>query len=166
MSQPINRCEMPADQGKPASRLDEISALSQELDALKMDVDEVESQAAMLLDSFEPQARTSALNLLHYLALRRHDLRKLQPRLAALGLSSLGRSEARILESLDAVRFALQALSHDPAASAGAVTNTSVGEELLADHTNALLGPASPNRSVRIMVTVPTEAANDYTLVH
>jgi pyruvate kinase len=35
----------------------------------------------------------SALNLAHYLALRRRDVRPLQRRLMALGLSSLGRSE-------------------------------------------------------------------------
>ena len=33
-------------------------------------------------------------------------------------------------------------------------------------HTLALLGPAPARRRVRIMVTVPTEAAHDYTLVH
>src|SRR5262245_11555791 len=38
----------------------------------------------------------SATNLLHYLALRRHDLRDIQVRLAAHGLSSLGRAESHV----------------------------------------------------------------------
>ena len=45
----------------------------------------------------------SALNFAHYLALRRHDLRPLQRKLMALGISSLGRLESRVLVSLDAV---------------------------------------------------------------
>ena len=38
-----------------------------------------------------PQSRHSVQNLVHYLALRKRDLRDLQSRLASLGLSSLGR---------------------------------------------------------------------------
>ena len=45
------------------------------------------------LARIHPNYQDSARNLLHYLALRRHDLRPLQLRLAALGLSSLGRAE-------------------------------------------------------------------------
>jgi len=52
----------------------------------------------------------SALNLAHYLALRRLDLRPLQRPLTALGLSSLGRLESRVLPTLVAVRSALSAL--------------------------------------------------------
>ena len=40
------------------------------------------------------------------------------------------------------------------------------GERLLAEHTDALLGPATNGRQVRIMVTMPSEAADDYLLVH
>ncbi|HVZ19564.1 MAG TPA: pyruvate kinase, partial [Vicinamibacterales bacterium] len=39
------------------------------------------------------------------------------------------------------------------------------GEHLLADHTTALFGPAPAGRGVRIMVTIPGEAAHDYLLV-
>ena len=39
--------------------------------------------------------QASARNLLHYLALRSHDLRGAQPLLASHGLSSLGRTESR-----------------------------------------------------------------------
>ena len=47
--------------------------------------------------------RASARNLIHYLALRRHDVRPLQSKLAGLGLSSLGRTEPHVLSSVDAV---------------------------------------------------------------
>lgn len=43
-----------------------------------------------------PSMRESAVNLVHYLAVRRHDVRPLQDELARLGLSSLGRMEAML----------------------------------------------------------------------
>ena len=39
------------------------------------------------------------------------------------------------------------------------------GNCLLREHTETLLGPSPPNRTVRIMVTMPSEAASDYQLV-
>src|SRR5262245_48357690 len=45
----------------------------------------------------------SAQNLAAYLALRRRDLRALQASLMRWGLSSLGRSESRVIATLDAV---------------------------------------------------------------
>ena len=45
----------------------------------------------------------SAQNLAAYLALRRRDLRTLQASLMRWGLSSLGRSESRVIATLDAV---------------------------------------------------------------
>ena len=39
------------------------------------------------------------------------------------------------------------------------------GQRLLADHTAALLGEIPPDRGVAIMVTMPSQAADDYTLV-
>lgn len=147
-------------------RLREIGALRAELDALATGMREVEIGGAALIEAVGPQARTSACNLLHYLALRRHDLRELQPRLTALGLSSLGRSEARILESVQAVRIALHALANDAVGPPNVTVDSAAAQELLAARTNALLGPAPGHRGVRIMVTMPSEAADDYTLVH
>src|SRR5215470_18662654 len=52
----------------------------------------------------------SAQNLAAYLALRRRDLRPLQASLMRWGLSSLGRSESRVLATLDAVVASLGSL--------------------------------------------------------
>src|SRR6516164_4174458 len=59
----------------------------------------------------------SARNLAHYLALRRHDLRSLQQALVPLGVSSLGRCEAHVLATLDAVIATLAAIVGSGAAS-------------------------------------------------
>jgi pyruvate kinase len=42
---------------------------------------------------------------------------------------------------------------------------SSSGPQLLKDHTDALLGPPAPARNVRIMVTLPSEAASSFDLV-
>jgi pyruvate kinase len=82
----------------------EIAALCAELDSLYADIQNVAAESRSFIDGVPPDYRESARNLIHYLALRRHDLRALQPKLSALGLSSLGRSEARVLPSVAAVR--------------------------------------------------------------
>jgi hypothetical protein len=116
------------------------------------------------LDAVHANYRDSARNLLQYLALRRRDLRPLQLRLAALGLSSLGRAESHVLATVDTVLEVLHRLAgHDarPPAKEGTV-DFAHGQRLLDEHTDALLGPALPGRAVRIMVTMPTEAGRDY----
>jgi len=105
-----------------------------------------------------PSMRESAYHLVHYLAVRRHDVRQLQDELARLGLSSLGRMEAHVMASLQAVLLVLRALRAQPG-------STDVGEEapitfdtgaaLLAEHARAILGPAPTGRETRIRVTMP-----------
>lgn len=101
-------------------------------------------------------------NLSHYLAVRRHDLRALQRRLMALGLSSLGRLESRVLPNLEAVLVALAALSgvKAPVAAPDAACFFA-GEGRLAQASDALMGAPPPRRRCRIMVTLPSEAADE-----
>jgi pyruvate kinase len=78
-------------------------------------------EGGALLDEWQPVITRptflpAAHNLACYLALRRRDLRPLQQRLAVRGLSSLGRSEAHVLATLDAL-FALLVSATDPGAS-------------------------------------------------
>jgi pyruvate kinase len=116
-----------------------------------------------------PAYRHSAANLLHYLALRRFDVRQLQEQLAALGLSSLGRAESHVLGALDAVLRILHRLAEKDgesvSGSAGPRIGFGDGKAQLERHTEAILGPKSPHRRVRIMVTMPSEAADDYLCV-
>ncbi len=107
----------------------------------------------------------SARNLANYLALRHHDLRELQLELMPLGLSSLGRCEARVLPSLDAVSSALRKLSEH----AGPVDEPEGeaffrGHDRLRANTEAVLGVAPSHRAVRVMVTMPSAAATSYEL--
>lgn len=105
----------------------------------------------------------SASNLLHYVALRQSDIRNLQQDLALLGLSRLGRTEAHVLSSLDAIRHACCALAGvgemdcHPSPSVG----INSGGKLLDKYSLQLLGLPAKKHGTRIMVTMPSEAAND-----
>ncbi len=111
----------------------------------------------------------SARNLLHYLALRCHDLRPLQQRLTELGLSSLGRAESHVLVTVDEVLGVLHRLMHrfwQPPAEEADVVDFANGDRLLTEHTECLFGPTSLGRRVRIMVTMPSEAADNFSLIY
>jgi pyruvate kinase len=136
------------------------------LNLLREDGLRLERDFASELAQIEPVYRPSARNLLHYLGLRRHDIRGLQRDLHALGLSSLGILEAHTMASLDAVLEVLGQLTgqaSDPGIEPPVDFRT--GPLLLRDHTRALLGPEPAGRHVRIMVTMPSEAATNPGLV-
>jgi pyruvate kinase len=125
----------------------------------------VEQHHADALALVAPPRRASARNLLHYVALRQHDLRELQDQLAELGLSSLGRLEAHVLATLTAVHAALSALCGLPAEQSPSPPLTMrEGARLLESHAGELFGERR-NRATRIMVTMPSEAASDPSII-
>ena len=146
----------------------QISNLLAELKELRESCLALEKEFTESIAEACPESHCSVQNLLDYLALRKHDLRDLQSRLAALGLSSLGRSESRALAALDAVIAIVESLAgekcFDPSLHADDVA-FKTGSAILAEHADELLGPVPKGRAVRIMVTMPSEAAQDYELV-
>jgi pyruvate kinase len=149
-----------------------VDVASRELQALEADVRAVRD--AMLVAELaraddiataHPSHRRSAANLVHYLELRQHDVRDLQARLAAAGLSSLGRSEAHVLATVEEVLSVLARLNgHEPPPRAAGVALTE-GHGFLAANAKALLGTPPGSRGTRIMVTLPTAAGDDVDLV-
>ena len=114
------------------------------------------------------QSRRSVRNLLHYLGMRQYDLRDLQGQLSAMGLSSLGHAESSALAGIEAVITILESLSGEkpgnPSPPADCV-DFKTGPGLLAEQAEHLLGPVPKGRAVRVMVTMPSEAAQSYELV-
>lgn len=110
----------------------------------------------------------SVKNLAAYVAFRHHDIRDLQENLPSFGLTSLGRAESDILDTLAAAMFALRLMEGLPVSQ---VQRRRVAARLLhrsrplQAHTLRLFGPAPRGRWARIMVTLPTEAAQDYAIV-
>lgn len=113
-----------------------------------------------------PVFRESARNLLHYLAVRQHDIRHLQRELALLGLSSFGLLETHVQSSLSVVSQRLEDMrGHCEHSSVPVPLTPQVGLSLLQEHTRDLLGPMRDSRDVRVMVTLPGEAASDTQLI-
>ncbi len=125
-----------------------------------------EMEHAAEISEVEPRFRESARNLLHYLSVRQQDIRTLQRDLHSLGLSSLGVLESHVLASLNAVIGNLERLSGDSiGGNPVPLVDDRTGPLLLQDHARSLLGPTRRFRSVRIMVTMPSEAASNEQLL-
>lgn len=157
--------ESPARDIAAADRLPEDranAALLREVEALRREAREA---APALIAGFgvDPDmAGPELFNLAAYLALRHRDLRPLQRKLMARGLSSLGRMESRVLPTLDAVAHALAALTGGAAENpAPSEEEFFAGESRLIEATDRLFGPPRAYRRGRIMVTMPSEAAGD-----
>jgi len=151
----------------------EIEEVGSLLDALKHLRDTVTKDAAghrNQLEHLDPAYVASAKNLLHYLSLRQHDIRPLQQRLSLLGLSSLGRAESCVLPTLNAVIRVLGAILGQQTCIANEESEmpSSIqdGFRLLSDHADQLMGTYQSGRTVRIMVTMPTEAGHDPSIIH
>ena len=142
----------------------ELDKVSSALSAIRAEMFEAVERFRPDWSEIPPERRRSAQNLLHYLALRKRDLRSLQDQLAALGLSSLGRAESQALANVQAVLDLVRQL----ASTMGNGTHTNGfgdGRALLDAHTRSLLGPDPVGRTVRIMVTMPGEAGERFELV-
>ena len=154
---------------QPSLSPSKVSGLLAELKELRESCLAMEREFASSITEACPQSRRSVQNLVHYLALRKRDLRDLQSRLASLGLSSLGRSESSVMAGLEAVIAVLESLAGERCLRRRRQQSNSVnfatGSSLLAEHANDLLGPIPKGRAGRIMVTMPSEAAQSYDLV-
>lgn len=142
-----------------------LQELSDELASLCRDMLQAEASLEGRRLTLHEAHRESARNLSHYLALRNHDVRKLQTQLARLGLSSLGRTESHVLDAVHTVHRVLNVLFGSGASlphPGKPCVAIGEGAELLNKNTDALLGPRPTGRKVRIMVTMGTEAGSDY----
>jgi pyruvate kinase len=137
-----------------------------ELEGLREEMRSRRVEHARTFERVHTSHRQSAANLVDYVTLRSHDVRALQDSLAELGLSSLGRSEEHVLSTIEGVLASLRALNGK---SAGKRTESAIdfgqGRAVLESNATRLLGPSRPGRPTRILVTMPTEAADDPDLV-
>jgi len=171
MERPRTRRDVP---GKKAGMtlknwdVDYFKTLIQELKAILGSMEQMEKGYQSELTAIHPSYRDSAKNLLHYIALRKRDIRKLQTELASLGLSSLGRSESHVMANVIAVLDVLEKLAGSVSQETDkpeAPADMAQGNALLDIHTKELFGTPPEKRDSYIMVTMPHQAATDYQLV-
>ena len=145
---------------------DATDSLIDRLVELRRHTSQVERAQAGRLDRVCQSRRASARNLIHYVSMRQQELRPLQEELMVRGLSSLGRCEANVQATLNAVIDILCQLSgreHPPIERAEVEFVRS--RELLDDATAALFDGQPVQGAAHIMVTMPSEAARDRVLV-
>ncbi len=148
-------------------------AVARELVALEKGLCELEKEMQPSIARVALDRRESARNLVHYVALRQHDLRDLQLQLSQRGLSSLGRSESCVLGSLLEVsqraheslalrghRGAMRELERLEKACSTAMS-WEMAKYYLHQHTRDMLGPRPEDRHIYIMVTAPTAREAD-----
>ena len=140
----------------------DLAELLRDVDALRASVDadgaqiEARWHGWVEVEDFAP----SAANLARYLAFRRRDLRRLQRCLMEAGLSSLGRAESRVtptLEAVSALLAAAQGATWRPVPSEA----FHAGERRIAARADLLLGAPSSHSPIRLLVTLPSEAADN-----
>jgi pyruvate kinase len=124
---------------------------------LQQDIAAEVERRRVQIDATLPRHRASALNLAHYVGVRKKDLRRLQLELAAVGLSSLGRSEGHVADTVRRLARWLGAPAGDEP-SGDAPLDWGTAEKLLHENTRALFGPRPPDRHVYVMVTTPDAA--------
>jgi len=140
---------------------DDLQRLLAETTALREDI---ERRSPALLAGWAASGEAAG-NLADYLVLRQHDLADLQSRLASYGLSSLGRSEARTGSALDALIATLKRLCGETDAPFPSLQAMSAGHEALLAQCDAIFGHGRPGPHTRIMATLPSEAASDFSLI-
>jgi len=129
----------------------------------------IDADSGALLSEWEmeikrPEFRPGAINLACYLAARQHDLTGLQNSLSVLGLSSLGRAESHLRQSLAAVSATLDGLSGLPATWPDPSALEAGLEHITTDQA-VFFGDYPGGRNTRIMVTMPPQGATDIAFV-
>ncbi len=147
--------------------IEKIQSMIKQIDQLIEHARDVEEQHEAKLAKVHPDYQRSARNLLHYRALRSLDLRDLHQQLGDMGLSRLARAEAHVMNSLLTNKEILQGfIEANQLQKPHPVVSVKRARKLLLENTARLLGPPTEGRRTRIMVTLPSEAAKDYTLVY
>ncbi len=153
---------------KTGSDLEEIRALLAEVKALREDIElkGAELRSSWSVDADKSKVAPRVLNLSHYIALRAHDITDLQVRLAARGLSSLGRSESHVAHALDALIATLKRLSGESSAPYPSPVLVRAGAAELEAEAARLFGEKQKGGPrARVMATLPPEAATEAALV-
>jgi pyruvate kinase len=147
--------------------------IARQLVRLERRLVDLETEMGPSIETVAPDRRESAKNLVHYVALRQHDLRDLQLLLSQRGLSSLGRSESCVMASvLEVSQRAHEslALRGDEAATRElprlakertAAISWETAQSFLHQHTRDVLGPRPDDRHIYVVVTAPSAREAD-----
>ncbi|MEM1122535.1 MAG: pyruvate kinase, partial [Bacteroidota bacterium] len=114
-----------------------------------------------------PDYELSALNLYRYLILRSFDLRNIHDRLSEFGISSMRTAESYVWKNVtNSLKITRLMLGETWEADASIpCLGYQDAKKLLRKHANRLFNPISQKQHTEIMVTMPSEAAEDLELL-
>ncbi len=138
-----------------------LEKLVKELEDIDSYMLRAEKEFGALIEKVHTGNKKIALNLLHYLALRSHDIRELQDNLHAVGLSSMASSESHIRGQLLAILQRLGMAKEIPPF----VFSYETGKESLAKKSISLFGKKTTGSVPYIMITFDSDLADDYAKV-
>jgi pyruvate kinase len=144
------------------------SKLYKKILLLKKRMDKHQKSASKILEAVNPKFRLSAENLVDYMSIRTLDLRKVQDELSEIGLSSISTPEAYTYKNIiDLLRW-LQPFA-DKNEKTEKIPKKPISfktsRDVIKKNTNRLFGRLPKKKRVHIMVTMPTDAADNYSLV-
>lgn len=126
-----------------------------------------EFRIKQLGDSVHKDFRLSAMNLARYITLRSLDLRQIHDHLSELGISALRSCEGYVWSNLTSALKLVKLLNGEVWERNQEVEYVGFknSKRLLKKHTSDLFGIKKRVQATKIMVTLPTEAANDLSLI-
>lgn len=143
-----------------------IFGIIEQLDAIISTMIEDEERLKDTIEKVHPYHEKSAQNLINYISFRSFDVRAMQKQLKNLGLTRFAHAEGHIKASVLTIRYLLGlAVEENQKDALKKQWSIKKGEKLLKSNTKNLLGIAGKDRRVRIMVTQPKEAAENYQMV-
>lgn len=142
----------------------DIDALIEDLQNIRKEILQGEREYQEVIEHVHPNYRYSATNFIRYLKLRTFDLRKIQFRLAALGLSSISHSERHVLANVENILHFLylsQGKRFEGRFGLGEhPVNFSESQKVLRKNTKRLLKTGKSPRNTSIMVTLSDKATH------
>lgn len=141
--------------------------LLQDLEDLLVGMEANAEQYKEKIDKVHPRHKIGAVNLLDYAYLRAHDHSKLQAALYRVGATRLSTTEPCVRARLQAAHNVVSRIMHKDIKYEFSYLSDKMAEadDLLEEHSELLLGTSPNDSPALIMVTLPTEAADDYDMV-
>lgn len=142
-----------------------VDAISEIIARLNLIIDsamKMEKKYKDRISRVHPDYKQSAKNLVHYMALRQHNLEDLQETLRNMGLTPFDHPEPYVMRSLLMTKVILQRLIGEVyPVNERKTLSLKKSRKLLNANTRELFGRKAKKRRTRIMVTMPTEISVD-----
>lgn len=108
----------------------------------------------------------SLTNMYHYVSMRCLDITNLQDNLTKLGLSSLGRSQSHVMDTIEkAITILSNSLTKDTALVENDFVTFDEAQELLLKNSELFGENKNHEFQTKIMITLPSEASTNKTLI-